>query len=152
MLAQQYVFTGPYPRSYRVFTVLGKVIFAHTSTATEPISLPDPKGADPVDLDVTSNGVERKLQINNEADAIDLARSIHAKLPDVPTMGIDLIREDKTGKLFVMEMNSSGFTWQLSSDIGLGHQRKYGLDYYGQFNALDTIAAALIDHTRRLAS
>ena len=152
MLAQQYVYSGPYPRSYRVFTVLGKAIFAHTSTATQPISLPHPDGADPVDLDVTSNGVERKLQLNNEADAIALAQNIHAKLPDIPTMGLDLLREDKTGKLFVIEMNSTGFTWQLSSNVGLGHQYQYGLDYYGQFNALDTIAAALIDHTRRLAS
>jgi len=66
-------------------------------------------------------------------------------------MGIDIIRDKDTGRLFALEFNSGGRVWHLSSHHGLEHQHEFGLDYYGQFNALDTITDALIEATRNLA-
>lgn len=152
LIAQQYVYPGQFPRSYRVFTVLGKAIYSAVSTATEPVSQPDPSSSNPIDIDVTSNGVQRTIRLCGDTDIIDLAQAVHRASPLIPTMGVDIVREDGTGKLFVMEVNSTGFTWHLSSNYGLVHQHKYGLDYYGQFNALTTIADALVDVTRRLAA
>jgi len=151
MLAQQYVNTGPYSRSYRVFTVLGRIIYAITTTATQALPSPDPLSQEDTDINVTANGVERILELSSDQEVISLAESIHRSFPHIPTMGIDIIREHGTGKLFVLEMNSRGVTWHLSSDHGLFYQRKDGLNLYGQFNGLKVIAEALTDFTRRLA-
>jgi hypothetical protein len=152
ILAQRFINPGPYPRSHRVFTVLGHAIYSIVSIATEKIDLPDPSGDEPVDLEVAANGVARRIEMCFEEDVIALAETVHRKLSHLPTMGIDIVREHETGRLFVLELNSGGFTWHLSSDYGLNHQRTHGLDLYGQFNALGTIAKALIETTRESAT
>ena len=51
----------------------------------------------------------------------------------------------------MLEVNASGLTWHISSNYGIGLQRKYGVDLNSQFGALDIIADALVDITRREA-
>jgi hypothetical protein len=70
---------------------------------------------------------------------------------DLPSLGIDIIRDAETKELFVVELNSSGWNWHLSSDVGLQNQRDYGMDHYFQFDALRVIADSLIEKTRTLA-
>jgi len=151
LLAQRYVDTGPFVTCYRVFTVLGRPIYCMRSRSLEKAVEPDTEGVDAVDLPVAANGMRRKLELVNDSEIVELARSVHAKLPLRPVMGIDIIRERDTGRLFVLEFNSGGSVWHLSSHHGLEHQHEFGLDYYGQFNALDTITDALIEATRNLA-
>lgn len=55
-------------------------------------------------------------------------------------------------RLFVLEYNSTGRIWHLSSEHGVGQQQDHGVDCYGQFDALNTIADALIDVTRQRAA
>lgn len=153
MLAQRFIDTGPYVRCTRVFTVLGEAIYSVTSTATDkaPV-LPDPSGNEPIDIPISANGGPRRMTMNGEQDIIDLGVAVHRKFPDIPTMGVDIVREHATGKLFVLELNTGGLTWHVSSNYGLRQQRDHGLDYYSQFDALGTIAEALIETTRARAS
>lgn len=151
-LAQQYVDTGAYPSCFRVFSVLGKVIYSIKSTATQPLPALDARGKDPIDIEVAANGEERSIRLNHDQDILDFGRDVHAKFPELPSLGIDILRHQNTGELFVMEMNATGGSWHLSSNYGLAQQRKYGLDYYNQFGALGIMADAFIDATRRLAS
>lgn len=151
LLAQRYVHTGDHARCYRVMTVLGRPIYAMVSQASEKLSPVDAAGGDAIELEVAANGVERRLTLTDDGEVIALARAITGRFTQVPVMGIDIIREQATGRLYVLEINSSGRTWHLSSDHGLGHQRDHGLDYYGQFDALGTITDALIEATRLLA-
>lgn len=152
LLAQRYVDTGPFPTSYRVFTVLGRPIYCMSSTAVEKSSELDANGADTLDVAVAVNGMRRKLELTNDSEIVALASSVHGKLPHLPVMGIDIIREKDTGRLFVLEYNSGGGVWHLSTKHGLKHQHQYRLDYYRQFNALGTITDALIEATRSLAA
>jgi hypothetical protein len=140
LLAQRYIDTGPYANSYRVMTVLGHPIYCMMSQALEKHS-----GA------VAVNDTKRAVSLVNEPAIVELAREAHAKLPQVPVMGIDIIREHATSQLFVLEFNSFGATWHLSSDHGRKYQRNFGLDCYGQFDALNTITDALIETTRKQA-
>lgn len=151
LLAQRYIHTGARTCCYRVMTVLGRIIYAMRSLAEADAPRLDPDGADDIEFEVAANGVARRLDLVDDADILALARAVAAKLTFVPVFGIDIVREAGTGRLYVLELNSSGRTWHLSSDHGLGHQREHGLDYYGQFDALRQIADALIDATRRLA-
>lgn len=151
LLAQRYIHTGARTTCYRVMTVLGRIIYAMSSIASEEMPPLDAQGEDDIDIEVAANGAARRLDLIEDTDILALAREVAAKLTYVPVFGIDIIREEGTGRLYVLELNSSGRTWHLSSDHGLGHQRDHGLDYYGQFNALGQITDALIEATRRLA-
>lgn len=149
LLAQRYINTGPHLKSCRVMTVLGRPIYSSLSTAVERQT--DPYLSDAHEMDVAANNVERRVTLNYDQEIIDLARSIHSKLHHLPSMGIDIIREHDTGKLFALEYNSRGGFWHISSSFGQNQQRTHGIDYMSQFGALDTITDALIATTRSRA-
>ena len=116
--------------------------------------------ADPSDLVVIDEvsallGRALAIKVAPLSDIQDLLKKSESsqRMLDEATEGfkLDLIREDETGRLFILEMHPAGGTWHLSTPHGLKHQRDHGLDYYGQFNALGTIAKALIDTTRTMA-
>jgi len=83
-----------------------------------------------------------------DKDILALAARIYEAVPEVPVQGCDIVREARTGKLFVLEANLGGNTWGLSSPSGREAQGRSGLDYYSQFDALDVVADELIKRTR----
>lgn len=143
MLAQQYIEMGGQPTSYRVMTVLGDVIYCIKSTANNAIDHL-PLALTRVGMPIASNAGDRVIVEAYDPDVIDLGRKIHQKLSFSPVLGIDMVRDLKTGDLYVLELNSGGWTWHLSSDHGKEHQRKYSLNLYDQFDALKTITNRLI--------
>jgi glutathione synthase/RimK-type ligase-like ATP-grasp enzyme len=149
LLAQRHINTGPQLKSYRVMTVLGRPVYSALSTAVE--AQPDPTLSTALEMDVAANNVQRRVTLNYDEEIIDLARSIHSKLPHLPSMGIDIIREHGSGRLFALEYNSRGGFWHISSNFGQNQQRTHGIDYMKQFGALDTITDALIEATRKRA-
>lgn len=71
-------------------------------------------------------------------------------IPEVPVLGMDIVREAATGLLFVLESNPFGQTWHLSSDTHASLRARTGLDldYHGQFGALGLVADELIRRVR----
>lgn len=151
LLAQRFVDTGPFLTCYRVFTVLGRPVYCLRSTALAKRPELDVDGANALEIPVAPNGMRSKIELADDGDVIELAASVHAKLPHLPVMGMDIVRETGTGRLFVLEYNSDGAVWHLSSNYFLQHQHDFALDLYGQFNALDRIADALVEATRKYA-
>lgn len=131
-------------------TVHGRSIYSALSTSVR--EQPDPTLSHALEIDITANNVQRRVTLNCDKDIIDLSRSIHSKLPHLPSMGIDIIGEHGTGKLSAVENNSKGGFWHISSCYGQHQQRIHGIDYTGQLDALATITDALIDVTRKLAA
>lgn len=152
LIVQQFVDTGPSLKFCRVMTVLGHPIYANESTSLAPRPPLDAAGGDPIDLSIATNDLPRRIEACLDDEILDFARKVHGRFERLPIMGLDIVRHAPSGQLFVLEINSSGRTWHLSSDFGLGQQRRYVRDYYGQFNALKVLAAAFIDTTRRLAT
>lgn len=151
MIVQQYVNTGDQPISYRVMTVLGEAIYCIKSTANSRL--------DRLPLNVSANGVpiasnvsDRVIVEEHDPDIVELGRRVHRTLDVSPVLGIDLVRDATSRELYVLELNSAGWTWHLSSDHGKEHQRTYSLNLYDQFNALKTITDGLIRETRSKAS
>lgn len=64
-------------------------------------------------------------------------------------LGVDIIKEAETGKLYVLEVNPIGAKWHLSSDRVKASQQGFGFSYYDQFNPLPIVADTLIHVTRR---
>ena len=160
LLAQKFVDTGAHATSYRVLTVFGRPVYSAVSRSTNARRLgidqlaagqSEEPIASNLDEPVASNNSARGFELDFQADIIACAGEAVRAFPDVPVLGIDVIRELATGRLWVLEVNASGLTWHISSNYGIGLQRKYGVDLNSQFGALDIIADALVDVTRREA-
>ncbi|WP_162914480.1 hypothetical protein [Taklimakanibacter lacteus] len=152
LVAQQYVHTGDYISFYRVLMVLGEVVYSAVSIAKWRLSLPDPRAMDVVDMPIAPNAGEREVKLNYDEEIITLAQGLSRKYPAIPVMPVDIIRHQESGQLFVMEINSHGWSWHLSSPFGQKQQATNGLDYYKQFNGLERIAKALVEKTREMAT
>lgn len=150
MIVQQYVNTGAQPISYRVMTVLGDVIYCIKSTADSRLDRL-PLNVSASGVPIASNVSDRVIVEVQDPDIVELGRRIHRGLDVSPVLGIDLVRDATTQQLYVLELNSAGWTWHLSSDHGKEHQRTYSLNLYDQFNALKTITDGLIRETRAKA-
>lgn len=149
-IAQRFVDTGPFTTCYRVMTLLGRPIYCVASTAVEKRPDLDMAGADELEIPIAPNGMIRKMALANDREIIELATSLHQALPHLPVMGVDIIREHGTGRLFVLEFNCHGLVRYLSSKLGYSMQRDNAIDFYDQFNALSTMTNALIEATRTI--
>ncbi len=152
MLAQKFVDTGPIPVSYRALTVFGRVVYSTVFTVGDAAVFDrDPAGTEALNAHIAATSGDRRIALNHEEDVLDLARRAARAIPDAASLGIDVIRDATTGELYLLEFNSRGRTWHFSSVYGRQQQKRYGLDYAAQFGALDVIADALIEVTRREA-
>jgi hypothetical protein len=151
ILAQRFIDTGLFARSHRVLVVFGRAVFSIVSRQLAARPAIDPDARESVDLPIASNAGERSIELNFEPDVIDLCCRTARAFPDIPVLGVDVVREAATGDLYILEVNAAGYTWQLSSDYGEVLKKKHNLDLAGQFGALDIIADALIEVTQREA-
>jgi len=154
MIAQQYVHTGPWPTAYRVLTYLGRPLAAIRYEGRRDLNpLRDATGfrsAPGASIVASAKGCT--ITLTAEQDVLDLAVRTHAVFPTIPSLGVDVLRDATTGKLFVIEINPVGDSWMLCGMAGRNIQSQFGLDFYAQFGALDIIAAASIEATRALAT
>jgi glutathione synthase/RimK-type ligase-like ATP-grasp enzyme len=91
----------------------------------------------------------RVRTVSNDAEIIALGEKAHAGFPECAVLGVDVIRESGTGKLYVMEVNPEGFTWHFSSSLSKNtFTAEHVRDLYAQFGALDRVARLLIEKTR----
>jgi glutathione synthase/RimK-type ligase-like ATP-grasp enzyme len=153
LMIQQYIETGPSARHYRVNTLFGRALYCLLNILNEP--LPDLQS---ITNEVHSNAIatnphdanKRAFELVNDKDVIELAARCHAAFPEVPLKGVDIIRDHKTGQLYVLELNCTSYTWHISSDyfaeLRTGPITKEKM--IAQFGAWDIAAAALIERTR----
>jgi hypothetical protein len=116
---QQYIHTGPKPSEWRVLTLFGEPLYCLKSTSRDgEIDLSAPDGILETTGLVAPTGAYRLRDLTKDPEVLDLARRVHAACPDVPLKGIDMVREEKSGKLYVLEFNPGGNTWHFSSPAG----------------------------------
>jgi len=154
MVAQRFIYTGPWPVSYRVLTYFGVPIMAIRCEGRH--DLPSLDGADGIrraggGLSIVATAKGCKISLDCQSDILDLARRAHAAFPTIPSLGIDIVREAGTGKLYLIEVNPGGHSWMFTSDAGVQMQFDFGLDFYGKFGALDLIADRSVEIAREYA-
>jgi hypothetical protein len=139
-----------YPTSYRVLTMFGRTLYCIWSrwgNKRPPLAeiAADPLGAI-ASNDKTMGGHIRS--ICDDPDVISLGEKAHQAFPECPVLGVDIVRDSQSGRLYVLEVNPHGAIWHLSSPLGkrLDPELRRGL--YTQFNALDLAADLLIQKTR----
>ncbi|HEY8155875.1 MAG TPA: hypothetical protein VII72_17225 [Myxococcota bacterium] len=157
LLAQRFVYTGPWAVSYRVCTFLGRALYAwrveqsHQKRRLESrwqFAGSKTGGG----IQIIAPSMTSTYALTDDEELIALAERAHRlAFPDYPYLGIDLLRDAETGEVFVVEANSGGTVWHLSSKTGRSMQKAHGIDLYRQFGALDRAAEGLIEATRRHA-
>ena len=153
VLVQRFVDTGERPSYYRVLTLFGEPLYCRKGNAVQ--SRPPLDASDEVLLnaDIATNN-ERHLA--NDPDILRLARQTYAAMPAIPLQGVDIIREQATDRLFVLEVNPGGNTWHFSSK-NTQHLRQFRTvisreERIAQLGAWDVAARALISKTLEHAS
>lgn len=150
LLAQRFIYTGRWPSNYRVVTFFGRTLLSWRCEAAHhyvPLNSRwdfKAKGG----ITVVSNKKDSSYTLARDPEVIALAEQAHAAFPDQPLLGTDLVRDAESGELYVIECNPRGDAWLISSDMGRMIEQANGLDFAGQFGALEVAAQALIDETR----
>ena len=153
LLAQRFIYTGTWPSNFRVVTLFGRALMCWRCEAAHhhvPLhSRWDFKAEG--GITVVSNKRDSSYALAHDADVIALAEKAHAAFPDQPLLGTDIVRDADTGKFYVIEGNPRGDAWLMSSDMGRAIEQANGLDFGGQFDALQIAVQVLIEETRARA-
>lgn len=160
MIGQRFIDTGQYPSEYRVLCFFGKPLYAIRRQSSEI----RPPAKDYYDLeDPRDLGNYKRLKkfgfsdevgethYTYEEEALELASQVYNAFPHAPLHGVDLVREENTGKLYVLEINPRGFTWHFSSANSDRFPLIDGMKREDQFDAFSVAANELIDRTRNEA-
>ena len=154
ILLQEFIYTGQNVSHYRVLSFLGQPLCSFKSTNLSnivlPFSLEDAFNNHTVKTN--SSNDTRKLEILENEEVLNFSKSVFKVFPERPLQGIDIVIEEKTKKLFVLEGNLGGNVWVFS------HKKSFALEKYGrfnllnQFNAFDVACDILIKKTNKLAN
>jgi hypothetical protein len=148
MLIQQFINTGLFPAQIRVLTLFGEPLYAEKIQAEEPHPIPEPVTAESVaGWTITPVTVKRVRSFVYDDDVLRLARRAYGAFPDVPLQACDIIREEATNKLFILEINPGGNTWHFSSRFAQS-QRIDGRRREERFDAFRVAARVLAERTR----
>ena len=155
MLVQEYIPTGRHPTSYRVGTFLGRPIHMLRKSS----SLPAPDLATVTWATADSNNEDRDSQARanralvSDPDVMAFGIRVAAVFPELPLLGIDILRHAATGELHALEINGGGNTWQFSSPHAAPGRAIIGkAERVRQFDAWRTCAERLVDFTRARAT
>jgi hypothetical protein len=149
MIIQRFIDTGDYPSHYRVLTLFSEPIFAFRAVST--LRRPPLDAA----VDILAAGPfmakhgQRRLLIPVETDVLDLSRRTFHAISEVALHGCDIIRDNETGRLFVLEINPGGNTWSFSSQWAALLRAELNMpDLSTQFDTWKTCARLLVQRTR----
>ncbi len=153
-MVQKFIPTGDYAKSYRVSTYLAAVLYAliyQAKSPSPPLTSPDHV----LDTGDFTQKHDRSVVPGYEDDVLELARKVAAAFATIPLLAIDIIRDVRTSKLYVLEVNPGGNTWHFSSRMWAERRQKEPELIEAmkkQFGAFDVAARALLESTHRLAT
>lgn len=155
MIIQRFIDTGPYPCKYRALTLCSEVLYAQFRILAEP--RPELTSSDEVLLSaqVATSGGSCQYFHEDYPDVVAFAKSAANAFPNIPLLGVDIVRDANTNELQVLEVNAGGNTWHFSSAMWAERRKLHPEVVEGttkQYSAFDTAANSLINATRRWAS
>ena len=135
------------PTSYRVLTLFGRVLYSARNRWAVARQQLEEIAANPNGIIASNDGSFGRLRtVWNDAEIIALGERAASAFPECPVLGVDVVRDLDTNKLYVLEVNPAGRVWHFSSPLAMNRfTAEYRADLYAQFGALDRIAELLID-------
>jgi hypothetical protein len=154
-VVQEFVYTGRWPVSHRVVTLFGTALVAYRMEGSRERPPLDGRYAFAETggraATIVSNSAGCRIQLFRDDEVIRFAEAAHAAFPDHPLLGVDVVRDAESGALYVLEVNTGGQTWHLSSPHARRVVRETGGDPYAQLDGLERAARVLAERTPELA-
>jgi hypothetical protein len=152
-IVQEFVYTGPWPVSHRVLTLCGTPLCAFRAEGDNARAPLRHAGdfSDGVGRNIVASHMGCSFRFCHDADVLELASRAHRAFPDVPLLGVDILRDANGGQLYVVEVNASGRVWGFSSERGEQLQQRLGGRLEAEFDSMARAARVLIEETRRRA-
>jgi hypothetical protein len=117
-ILQEFIYTGINARSYRVLSFFGATLSFVSLTCPKPVYLPnnldEAFNNSTVQTNLENANAIRKFEYNNEI--LDFSKKIFNIFKEKPIQGIDIIIEEKTKKLLVLEANLGGNSWVFTKE------------------------------------
>jgi hypothetical protein len=136
----------------RVLTLFSRPLYASCWRSIEPrrplSAIADDRSAR---IAINDPGASRVASVEDDIETLRLASRVGDTYPDVPCLGVDIVRERSSGKLYVLETNSGGNVWHFSANRPPFWPPALKKALYEQFRALDLTADLLIEKTRKEA-
>jgi hypothetical protein len=145
---QRFVKTGSNPFHYRAMIFCGEILYSSTNKSYS--TYPDLTTDIPTLLNTTiaSNIVgNRERKIVKDERKNRFALKVAKAFPQFPILGVDIVEDEETKELYVMEINAGGNVWHFSSQIVRNmpeHTHEQTEQMLNQYKALDTAAKALL--------
>ena len=79
-------------------------------------------------------------------EVVELARRAHTAFPTVPVLGSDIVRDCRTGQLYVLEVNAVGSAFHLDSIRARQFKEQFGIDLSLQFGGVKAVARGIHRH------
>jgi hypothetical protein len=152
MYAQRFIDTGPFINHHRVLTLFGARLLAFKTMSQ--VARPSLDAPDEILATIAVKARRRDGPVAREftcdADILELAQRAYSALPEIALQGVDIIREEKSGKLYVLEANPGGNTWIFSKgEMTTRLKAALGVERLtDRFDAFKTAAKVLIERTR----
>ena len=158
-LVQRFIDTGKRPGYFRVLTLLGEpILWMEVMSAADQADLSG-DAADAIVDPRSTYGLEgldfsQLLAFEVPDDVLAFARAVYASHPDIPLQACDIVREAATGRLFILEINAGGNTWDFSSKRVADLREKLGGRdrLVALYDPWPKAARALIAKVRELAA
>ena len=132
LLVQEFIYTGLWPVSYRVNTLFGRVLYCLrlTGNTNRPVLHGpndfDSRGSSGNSPSIVANVRDSKAEYCDDADIIRFGERAARAFPDLPLLGVDVLKEAGTGRLFVAEVNALGHNWNFSRQVLRGFRGRCG--------------------------
>jgi len=97
---------------------------------------------------IVASHVGCSIEFCHNADILALAERAARVFPDIPLLGVDILRDADSGQLHVVEVNSRGGCWGFSSRKATAMQQILGRPFESQFDAFARAPRVLIEETR----
>jgi hypothetical protein len=155
-LVQEFIYTGRWPVSYRVVTLFAQVLWClrvEAARTRTPLShrnafaeLRSGEG-----LSIVSSGRGCTYASSHEPEILALGQQAHLGFPEIGLLGVDILRDADSGKLYVVEVNSLGHVWLVSSRKGRLLQAQFGIDIDAEWGATRNAASVMAGEVRARA-
>ena len=151
-LVQQFIDSGPRFSVFRNLTLFGETIYQNIAIAPE--ERPDLEAPD-CDFNAIIPEPPRGRTVpspSEDAEVMAFARQAAAVFPTYPLLGLDIVRDPRDGRLYVIEVNAGGNVWHLSSPrTAPWRSTERTVKYVRIFNPYQRAAEVLVATTRRCA-
>lgn len=161
MVVQQFIDTGPRLSTYRVLTLFGEPLYCeynYLDNSELDLAATDAT-IESTNIAIQGDTPNRHRVFRYDADMVALARAAHRAIPEIPLKGCDILRDHRTGRLYVIEVNPNSNTWHFSSRFMAKLMKQYPAKFppelarqrLEQLDAFGTAAHVLAEATRREA-